>query len=192
MEAHINSITKKSFYHLTRIRQIKKYISKNLAESLIHSFISSSLDYCNSLFYKLPKYQIEKLQHVQNSAARLLISVPKHHSITPHLKDLNWLKVEYRIIFKIALITYKTIKYETPDNLHELITPYEPNRVLRSSSKNLLKEKKTNTKTIGCRAFSSAAPSIWNNLPLNIRNSTSVDTFKKSLKTYLYKKCYCC
>ena len=66
MEAHINSITKKSFYHLTRIKQIKKYINKDLTETLIHSFISSSLDYCNSLFYKLPKYQIQKLQYVQN------------------------------------------------------------------------------------------------------------------------------
>ena len=119
MEAQINSITKKSFYHLTRIRQIKKYISKDLTESLIHAFITSSLDYCNSLFYKLPKHQIQKLQRVQNSAARLLISIPKHHSITPHLKDLKWLKIEYRIIFKIALLTYKTLKFKTPDHLHE-------------------------------------------------------------------------
>ena len=131
------------------------------------------------------------MQYVQNSAARLLISVPKHHSITPHLKNLNWLKIEYRVIFKIALLTYKILKFKTPAHLHELLTPYEPTRMLRSSSQKLLKEVKTKTKTIDCRAFSSAAPSIWNSLPLNIRDSISVNTFKKSLKTYLYKKCYC-
>lgn len=72
MSFHINNIVKVAFYHLRNIAEICKYINVTTAEVLVHAFIISKLDFCNSLLYGLPKYEINKLQSVQNAAARVI------------------------------------------------------------------------------------------------------------------------
>ena len=85
MGDHITKTSSAAFYYLYNIRRIRKYLSKKCTETLIHAFISSRLDYCNSLLYGLPAYQIQKLQRVQNSAARLVFEESKFCHITPLL-----------------------------------------------------------------------------------------------------------
>ena len=82
MGDHITKTSSAAFYYLYNIRRIRKYLSKECTETLIHAFISSRLDYCNSLLYGLPAYQIQKLQRVQNSAARLVFEESKFCHIT--------------------------------------------------------------------------------------------------------------
>ena len=112
-----------AFYYLYNIRRIRKYLSKECTETLIHAFISSRLDYCNSLLYGLPAYQIQKLQRVQNSAARLVFHESKFCDITPLLRALHWLPVAYRIVFKILLLTFKAIHKLAPTYISELVSP---------------------------------------------------------------------
>ena len=71
--AHLSDICKSSFYHLHNISKIRKYINKESAATVVHAFVTSKLDYCNSLFFGLPKYQSQRLQYVQNTAAGVLI-----------------------------------------------------------------------------------------------------------------------
>ena len=97
---HITKTSSAAFYYLYNIRRMRKYLSKECTETLIHAFISSRLDYCNSLLYGLPAYQIQKLQRVQNSAARLVFRESKFCRITPLLRALHWLPVAYRIVLK--------------------------------------------------------------------------------------------
>ena len=104
---HVASICKSSFYHLRNISYIRKYLSSTTTETLVHAFISSKLDHCNSLLCGLPNYQIKKLQHFQNTAARLITLSRKHEHVGPILLNLHWLPIHYRIMFKILLITYK-------------------------------------------------------------------------------------
>ena len=85
--------------------------------TLIHAFVTSRLDYCYSLLYGLPKYQISKLQRVQNTAARLITNTRKYDHITPALYSLHWLPVFYRIHFKILIITFKAIYNIAPSTL---------------------------------------------------------------------------
>ena len=156
-------------------------------EKLIHAFISSRLDYCNSLFSTLSRSSLHRLQLVQNAAARLLTNTFRRAHITPVLAALHWLPIECRIVFKISLITYKAIHGLAPDYIAELLSPKVNVRLLRSSNKHLLKVPKTKLKTKGDRAFSAVAPTLWNCLPLAIKNAESVDVFKRLLKTHLFR-----
>ena len=122
----VEHITKASsaafFFYLYNIRRIRKYLSKENTETLIHAFVSSRIDYCNSLFYGVPNCHLHKLQGVQNAAARLIFEESKYCHVTPLLKSLHWLPVKYRIIFKVLLITFKAIHGLAPVYISELIS----------------------------------------------------------------------
>ena len=106
MAVHITKICSAAFYHYQNIRHIRKYLSIDAAASLIHSFVSSRIDY---LLYSVPKCHTDKLQRVQNAAARLVVMQGKLCHITSVLHQLHWLPVSFRINFKILLLTFKAI-----------------------------------------------------------------------------------
>ena len=110
------------FYYLHNLRRIRKYLSQDCLVTLIHAFVTSRLDYCNSLMYGLPQCQISKLQRVQNAAARIALDLCKFCHITPALRQLHWLPVVKRIQFKILLLTFKAIHGLSPPYISELIT----------------------------------------------------------------------
>ena len=190
LENHITSMCKSCFFHIKNIWKIRKFISFDACETLVHAFISSRLDFCNSLLYGMPKYLIQKLQRVQNAAARLVSGCRKHDHITPVLYRLHWLPVEQRIEYKILLLTFKALNDCAPSYLSELVKPYVPPRSLRSKSFNLLTRSSFRLKSYGKRAFSNAAPELWNSIPSDIRNCLDISCFKRELKTFLFKKAY--
>ena len=114
MDRHTTKTSSTAFYYLYNIKRIRKFLSRADTETLIHAFISCCLDYCNSLLYGLPAYQLAKLQRVQNAAARLIFEETKFCHITPLLSTLHWLPIKYRIEFKVLLLTYKTIHGQAP------------------------------------------------------------------------------
>ena len=150
---------------------------------LINAFVISRLDNCNSLMYGLPKYLIDRVWHVFNCAAKLITLSKKYDYVTPLLIELHWLPVEYRIIFKILLISFKILNGIAPNYLKDLLKPYVPRCSLRSMSKLRLVEPSYKLSTYGLRAFLVCAPRLWNGIPLEIRQSNSVSVFKKNLKT---------
>ena len=96
MVPHVNAVCQSSFFHLRNSGFIGKYLTYDAAKIIIHAFVVSKLDYCNSLLYGLPSYLIRKLQHVQ-TASRLVNLCPRFCHITPVLRDLHWLPVSFRI-----------------------------------------------------------------------------------------------
>ena len=133
-----------------------------------------------------------KIQRVQNTAARLVLCVPRREHITPFLCQLHWLTIEYRALFKILLLTYKALHGMAPKFISDLVTSYVPKRTLRSSSKNFLQVQRPSTKFYGARSFTVAAATEWNRLPDDIRHAKSVTIFKSRLKTHLFCHCYKC
>ena len=174
----VNSVCKSAFYQLRNIACIRKYLSPKTTELLVHAFVSSKLDFCNSLLYGVPKHLLRKLQSVQNSAARLVTSSSKFDHITPLLMQLHWFPIAEHIKFKIVLLNNLQRPPDlSPSYIKELLTPYCPARMLRSSSTLLLARADYNMKTYGTRAFAISTPELWNQLPDNIRSIDNLTTF---------------
>ena len=115
-----------------------------------------------------------RVQHVFNCAAKLITLSKKYDHVTPLLIELHWLPEEYRIIFKILLITFKILNGIAPNYLKDSLEPYVPRRTLRSMSKLRLVEPSYKLSTYNFRAFSVCAPRLWNDIPLEIRQFNSV------------------
>ena len=188
MEAQISSVCKYSYLQLRNINQISRYLDKDSLECIVHAFVTTRLDYCNSLLCGLPSTQIERLQSIQNAAARLLTGTRKYNHITPVLRALHWLPVQQRIKFKILVLVCRALHKTAPCYLQDLLCPYAPSRHLRSSGQNLLKVPFTNSSVVKMRCFSVTGPTFWNNLPIEIRSASSVHIFKSKLKTFLFNE----
>ena len=155
-------------------------------------FVSSRSDYCNSLLCGRPQAQIDKIQRVQNAAARLIFKQSKFSHITPVLFQLHWLPIKYRIEFKILLFTFKAIHGMAPDYICKLISRKSSNRYALRSSQRIVLETPSGKilSTLGGIAFCYAAPKLRNNLPCKISSLDSLSSFKCHLKTYLFKQAF--
>ena len=120
-QSHIKSITNSAFYHLRNISRLRPSLSDSVAETLIHAFVTSRLDYCNGVLFGVPKKYLDRLQYVQNSAARVLTRTKPWQHITPTLKQLHWLPVKHRINHKLLLLTYKCQNNLAPQYLSGLL-----------------------------------------------------------------------
>ena len=163
---------------------MRKLLTHDAAKSLVQSLVSSKVDYCNSLLINAPAKLVNKLQSVLHAAARITAQVPRYEHITPTLIDLHWLPVQQRIQFKVLLVTFKALHDEAPQYISDLIETHKPQRTLRSGDKYLLCVPRSRTR-YGDRAFSKAAPLLWNLLPTNIRNAQTVGEFKKLLDIFI-------
>jgi hypothetical protein len=187
LNSHISSVCKSAFYHTRAFRHIRKSLTDDMAKAVATSLVQSRLDYANSLFYGISKFNLNKLQRVQNSLARIVLN--RHHldSSNSLLSQLHWLPIHHRINFKYATITFKALSSQQPYHLSSLLHPYvsRSTHILRSSSHQLLAIPRCRTE-FGKRAFSHSAPSVWNSIPVEIRSSSSLVSFKRSLKSHLF------
>ena len=177
---HINSITSACYLYLRKIRSIRKYLSQKDTETLIHAFISSRLDVCNSLFFGLAKYSLLKLQRVQNAAVRTIFSLKKRESVSDHITSLHWLTVDQRVAFKILLLVFKCLNMMAPHPLIDLL------KVKDSYTNKLEVNTFFPSSEIGKRAFCYSAPRLWNCLPTSLRVLDNTDSFKAKLKHFLF------
>ena len=143
----------KASFALRRISKVRRFLSRSSTEILVHAFISSILDNCNSLLIGIQDKDIAKLQRIQNSAARLVSLCKEYEHITPILKGLHWLPIKYRIVYKILLLTFNCLSGQSPQYLQDLVIPYVPARSLRSASQNLLVVKRGKTKLMVTEPF---------------------------------------
>ncbi len=156
------------------------------AISVANALVSSRIDYCNSLLYGLPKKQIYKLQLVQNSLARVVTRSPKKYtSCSKLLKQLHWLPIKSRIHFKVSLLVYKALKHSNPISLLNHLSIREVSHHLRSTEGPVLNTGRL-CRSFGNRSFSCFGPKVWNALPAEVRNCTTVSAFRKVLKTHYF------
>lgn len=182
----ISSVVKSNFFQFRQLAKVKPFLAQQHFETVIHAFITSPLDYCNALYFGVSQSSLAHLQLVQNTDACLLTGVRKREHITPILASLHWLPVHFRVHFKILLLVFKSLNGLAPPYLSELLHPYAPAWCLRSADLLLLEVQRSKRKLRGDRAFSVATPKLWNELPLHIRQASSLSIFKTRLKTHFY------
>ena len=186
MSDQVTSICQSANFHIRNISRIRMYIDQNTCHAAVRALITSRLDYANSLLFGISLKDCNRLQRIQNRAAKLIFCASKYDHVTPLINDLHWLTVHNRITFKLLTLVFKSITDSAPLYLTELIHLYSPSRTLRSASdKRLLQVPRTRTSS-GDKGFYAAAAQLWNNLPHSIRHSSSLPAFKRTLKTHLF------
>ena len=187
MEDHVNVMCRAAYAQLRAIKRLQPYLDQQSLETVVHAFVSSRLDFCNSLLAGINQRLLDKLQRVQNAAARIVSRTPKCDHITPVLKSLHWLPVTMRIQYKILVTVYKCLNDLAPKYLQNLLKVVVNPRALRSSHVLNLEIPRTNLNCAN-QAFSVIGPKLWNSLPNDIRMCKNLNTFKSLLKTHLFKK----
>ena len=194
---HVQNVCKGSFSQLRDFRHIRQFLTQDAAVLVANAFVSSQLDYCNSLFRSLSKVNLHRLQSTPNSAGKIATNSCKYTRITPVLRKLYWLPIQFRSEFKLATLVYKFIHtgFTKFFALHPSTYRTTYNTGRSQSVANFLNVPKfqptihKSTKQFGF-SFAFDAPTVWNSLPEDIRASPTIASFRKKLKTYLYAKAY--
>ena len=168
------------FLAVRKLAKVKIHLSQQQLQVLVSARVFSKLDYCNSLYYGLPTNIIKKLQSVQNCCARLVWKryIPVNTSLDNIFKELHWLRVKYRIIYKVLLIVHNCLHGKAPAGISAMLSYSKSGRTAK------LQETRS-TGSYGDRAFSHVAPKLWNLLPKYVSEIRDVLEFKTGLKTFL-------
>ncbi len=189
-ENHISHVTKTALFHLRNISKLRNMLTVSDAEKLVHAFMTSRLDYCNALLGDCPAPSINKLQIVQNAAARVLTRSRKYDHITPILQSLHWLPIKLCISYKIVLLAYKALNDLAPVHPTSLLSRYNPTRSQRSQNFGLLVVPRIAKSTKGSITFSCLVHKFWYSLPDNVWGSDTLSLFKSRLKTHLFSQAF--
>ena len=194
MVNHVTKLCQVCFFQLRRLCAVRRLLTPDVTLTLVHAFVCSRIDYCNSALYGVAASTLDRLQSILNAAARLILRVPKYGHISAAIRDrLHWLPVRRRIEFRICMLVRNSLSRTAPAYLMDLCLPSSSvpgRRHLRSAGKGDLVVPSFRRERSGRRGFSVAGPCCWNSLPPTIRClADQPETFKKALKTYFMRQC---
>ena len=192
MDAHVGRITRSCFYQLRQIRTICQSLSDSAIRTLIHSFVVTRIDYCNSVLSGITAVQTERVQRILNAAARLVLRIPKFAPVSMLIRDnLHWLPAVQRIKFKILQLVANCIHQRAPLYLQELcvlVSAVPGRRQLWSADQFCLVVNRCRLSSMQRRGFALAGPLAWNDLPVAVRVSIARNrnSYRTLIKTHLF------
>ena len=180
MDRQVSKLCQVCYFHLRRLRTVRRSLTKKSLLTLVHAFVTSLVDHCNGLLFGSHSYLLDRLQSVLNSAARLVLNIPKFSHISAAIRnEIHWLPIWRRIDFKIALMIRHCLVGAAPEYLMELYHPVGSavgRQCLWSASHGDLVVPRFRLQTFSHRAFA-VRPQIWTSLPLRIRQSRDIYCF---------------
>ena len=203
MDEQIKNICRSCNISLQSLSKRRSCLTEDSATTLTHAFITCKLDNLNSLLTgPYVDTKLNRLQLIQNDDARIITRTKKLDHTSGVLKKLHWLPIKARIDYKVLLLVFKCLVGIGPSYLKELLSmkTYPPYNTRYSKDTQRLSEPEMNMKTMGDRAFRAYGPVQWNKLTLSLCSLSNVEikdsktikrqveTFKKDLKTYLFKQ----
>ena len=191
LAAHVTAVCRSGYNQLLQLRPVVRSLSVNATKTLVQAFISCRLDYCNSLLFGISDGLLRRLQSVQNAAARLVTGARRCDHITPVLRQLHWLPVRQRVVFKIAGIGHQSLVRAAPAYLADDFRLLSDVccRPLRSNSNDTRKllVPRTHNK-LGDTSFSAAGPRLWNDLPAAGTYLRLLETFSENSSIWRPKR----
>ena len=188
MKKFISEKCKIAHLNIHNIKTIRKCIDETTCKTLMHTLVLSHLDYSNVILFGIPDSEIAKLYSIQKMAAKAILKLGYYDSATEALFKLHWLPIPYRIKHKLLCFVYKTLNDAAPNFLKELLkyrdTPYTTRAELN------MELDVPFAKGPARKAFGVAGPDLWNTVPLDIRNASSYEIFKKKLKTHFFQDAF--
>ena len=183
-EVHVEEVRKKVMGILIFLNRIKDSIPPTTRTQVVETLALSIVNYCLKIWGTANRAQLQKVQMLQNFAARIAVgNVRKYEHITPHINKLKWLKTSNKCIFDTCIYIFKLLNHQLPAWLLSL--PRVREMIFRNTrQRNNLFVPPTRTMA-GEREMGVRGPKLWNSLPDSVKNSTSIYSFKRSLKTYL-------
>ena len=194
MKRQILSVKQSCFSVLRNLRNIKEFLDEDTKLMLVKSLILSKVDFCNALYTNIPHYQINELGKIINASLRFIYNLKFRDHISTYYVKAHILPIKYRIQYKCCLMVHKCIHNVAPIYLKNMISYHAsstPNYSLRSTTDcfSLSCTKTARTSCFAERRFTIYAPTIWNELSIDLRSCTDTDAFKKLLKTHFFD-CY--
>ena len=171
MAAHVHQTCRVCYFHLKNIASIRSCLTEQAAIRLVHSLVVSRLDYANALLFGITDVLIDKLQRVQNYAARLVVRCDRRDR--PHYSNIKETplasgEAASDIIYKIILLTFRALNGLAPIYIVDMLHRHRPTRALRSANNNDLQVPSTSSR-YGDRTFAASAPRLWNALPRELK-----------------------
>ena len=164
MHKFVHQKVSAAMYYLRSIARCHRYFTLDATKALVHAYVTSRLDYCNSLLLGLAKKSINKLQRIQNVAARAVMGDFKEVDSKSLLHHLHWLPIWKRIIHKNILLLFKAMNGNSPEYLKDLLPPLRINsKQTQSSCAHQFLETRTCSE-YGDRCFHNSVPKLWNKL----------------------------
>ena len=190
---HFSKLSQNCFFQLRRMRSIRRSVSREAMLTLAHAFISSRVDFCNSLFLGVSSCLLDRLQSVMNATARLILNIPKFGHISDEIRaNLHWLPVRQRISYKVCFLVRNCLAGAAPEYLREVCqstSSTSGRQHFRSALRNDLLVPRVRTANYGARGFAVSGPRLWNSLPMSVRELyDKPEQFKKALKTFLMQQ----
>jgi len=192
LDCHVSVISSASFYWLQQFRRVRRSLEDESAAILVHTFVTSRVDYCNLLLAGAPKSVTDKLQRVMNAAARDVSGTKKYDRGLTHLlhSELHWLDVADRVTYNLGVTVYKCLHCQALDYLSELCTPVAQvaeRQHLLCTSRHLLVVPRFQLDMYGRCTFAVVGPMTWNLFENNLREpDMQIDCFHCTLKTFLF------
>ena len=190
---HVSGLTRSCYYHLRRLRAVRRSVSASVFKSLVHAMVSSRIDFCCSIYIGLPKYRLAALQSVLNSAARLIARTHRFAHISLYMSEyLHWLPIALRIQLRMTIHVCRAFKGQAPRYLTETICrpiSASSDRPLRSLARSELSVPRARTSLAQHSAFANIGPALWNDLPHPLRTAllaSELSSAVRALKSFLF------